>query len=526
MKKRKARPPEPKQEPVAAVAPAPQPKAPAPKRAAAAPAPAEEQNWFREEGGAQMGTLFDDDIFGPPSVADEAARVREEAARARLKERKRREAERKKALREMKSAPPLPSAEEICKCETMADLQMSGKSKSAFCSLLRTARLPIVLSGPSGVGKSSLIRLACEDLGMEVLEPLGWEDFDATMKTVRDWTRDGARTSESCLVIETLEMFEGSRRATIKRAAPLWATRVKVVLVTDDAYTMNFCKNPSDSKKWHVVKLFDLFEPDLRRVAGRICQTLGVQDRTAPAMLANLCQTPRAIVNAAAALGHCKKESALRSICNDLRSRNPFEAVEDAMRRRDDPREEALGEHGRGVHSWCWASGPEIADRSRKGISEFSVLADLHSMSDLMDPVAPRGRAGRVVPGFQEVQHSLQVHATRAVLRPSVSRLRGAVKPPSMMWTSRGATRSGYAKVMERRLSEVPFLVDIALAKKDPGVLASFFGALGVWNKRQHTDVTKVFLEEARKILRKRGEKPSVGKKLERWCAKCCPSHE
>ena len=95
-----------------------------------------------------------------------------------------------------------------------------------------------------------------------------------------------------------------------------------------------------------------------------------------------------------------------------------------------------------------------------------------------------------------------------------------------MMWTSRGATRSGYAKVMERRLSEVPFLVDIALAKKDPGVLASFFDVLGVWNKRQHTEVTKVFLEEARKILRKRGEKPSVGKKLERWCAKCCPSHE
>lgn len=94
------------------------------------------------------------------------------------------------------------------------------------------------------------------------------------------------------------------------------------------------------------------------------------------------------------------------------------------------------------------------------------------------------------------------------------------------MWTERSSGRSGYGKIMERLSMDIPFVTDIALQAKDPSRIAAFFASAGVETTKQHADMEKVFMEHCRRHLKLQQQKPSVAKKVERWCKKCCPRQE
>lgn len=408
------------------------------------------------------------------------------------------------------AALPEPTPEEVCAPAGLSSLILPKKAKDQMLDLLRDCDMPIVLSGPSGVGKTSLVKLACRQLGITLLDPGGWEDFASTRQTVDNWV--AAASPSCCLLVETLEMFEPSRRQVLRRRMAEWCKRVRVVVTVDSAYDMKLSKLKS-------VRLVTLYEPgthDIARYARHCCDVLGVSDVSRS--VAAYCQSFRAAANVIAFSGG--RRDAIRSVEADYRSRTIFQAVEEAVSGdgfSDPP--SASEFHSRGVHNWATSSAPNLV---RYGdVDSLSLLTDCASMSDLMGPLSSAGKSGRVVPNFPRVQFALQAESVRIVAKPRRDRMRGKVVSPSMLWA--GMPSSGGGAGRRLRLDEVFLALKISLDQKKPEALRDFLFNSGMDERKYFLEASDSFLKMAKWLLKLSGAKPSVAAKIQRWLAKLSP---
>ena len=415
---------------------------------------------------------------------------------------------------EVASQETFPLAEEICAPTRLSSLLVPKKTKAQMRSLLQSSDLPIVVSGPSGVGKTLLVRLSCESLGMRLLDPGGWEDFQGTLKAIDGWV--SVSNSSCCLVVETLEMFEPSRRQVLKRRMQSWCKTVRVVVTVDSAYDMKLNK----TKSFSVVNLYEPSCGEISQYASYCCDALGHADVSRA--VASYCQSFRSAVNVISfARG---RQDAARVVESDFRSRTIFQAVEDAVSTRGfADHVTAIDLHRRGVHDWCWSSSPNLV--SYGDVDSLSRLADLASMSDLAGPLSSAGKSGRIIPQFPELQFALQTEALRIVAKPRRDRMRGKVVPPSMMWAGVSSSSSGGAG-KRLRLDEVFLALKIALAQKKPEALREFLVSAGMDERKFFQEASDSFLKMAKWLLKLGGEKPSVAAKVQRWLTKITPEDQ
>lgn len=406
-----------------------------------------------------------------------------------------------------------PLAEQLCAPTRISSLVVPKKTKDEMKRLLKSSALPIVVSGPSGVGKTLLVRLTCESLGMRLMDPGGWEDFRGTLTAIDGWV--SVSNSSCCLVVETLEMFEPSRRQVLKRRMQTWCKTVRVIVTVDSAYDMKLSKLKS-------VNVVNLYEPscgEISRYASYCCDVLGHADVSRA--VASYCQSFRSAVNVISfARG---KQDAARAVESDFRSRTIFQAVEDAVSTRGFADSvSAIDLHKRGVHDWCWSSSPNLVPYG--DMDSLSRLADLASMSDLAGPLSTAGKSGRIIPQFPELQFALQADALRIVAKPRRDRMRGKVVSPSMMWAGVSSSAGGAGKRL--RLDEVFLALKVALAQKKPEALREFLVSAGMDERKFFREASDSFLKMAKWLLKLGGEKPSVAAKVQRWLTKLLPEDQ